>query len=78
MYNYHRGESMIIIELILVCLIVFLVILTVFYWKMKKSLSNKCKIDSKYEFMEVSELDRYYHDYYEPRIVEVISSEDIL
>lgn len=78
LYNDNRGESMRIIEFILLGLILFLIGVTSFYWKKQKKLKKKRIKGSKYDAVEVSALDHQYNDYYEPQIVEVVSSEEYL
>ena len=67
-----------VIEFVLICLIVFLIVLTICFWKWQRKLSKKRYHGPKYEMVEVSDLDKKYVEYYEPKIVEVISSEEYL
>lgn len=67
-----------IIELILLIFIFFLVAITSYYWKMQKRLLSRRKKKPKYELIEVSEEANQYNEYYEPKIVEVVSSEEYL
>lgn len=67
-----------ILEIILIFCIAFLVVLTFHYWKKQRKLSKKRVRGPKYEIMEVSDLDDRYYEYYEPKIVEVISSDEYL
>ena len=69
---------MIIIESVLIAIISFLIILTFHYWKKQRKLSKKRVRGPKYEIVEVSDLDKRYVEYYEPRIVEVISTDEYL
>ncbi|MBR3211428.1 MAG: hypothetical protein IKF71_05790 [Bacilli bacterium] len=67
-----------ILEFILFGFIAFLVGLTSYFFKKHRKLKRKRKKMSKYDMVEVSELDHQYSDYYEPEIVEVISSIEYL
>ena len=67
-----------IVGILLVSLILFLVGLTSYYWKKQRELRKKRGKKSKYEMMEISDSDQRYHDYYEPQIIEVVSSIEYL
>jgi len=56
-----------------------MVFITLYYWKMQRKLVKKRRRKiPKYELIEMSEDDQAFHDYYEPQIVEIISSEEFL
>ena len=67
-----------IMELILLGILFFLVIVTIYYWKKQKKLKKKHHRKPKYEVVEVSDLDEQYDEYYEPKIVEIVSSDEYL
>ena len=67
-----------IVELILLGILFFLVMTTVYYWKKQKRLKKRYRRRPKYEVVEVSALDEQYNEYYEPKIVEVVSSDEYL
>ena len=71
-----------IIEITLVIILFSLIALTVYFWReqnklLKKSFIHKNRKTPKFDMIEVYE-DEQYTDYYEPKIIEVVSSEEVL
>ena len=66
-----------IFELILLIFLFFLVITTIYYWRKEKKLKMKKQTKPKFELIEVSD-DNQYEEYYEPKIVEIVSSDEYL
>ena len=69
-----------IVEFILLVFILFLIGITTYYWGEQKRLLEKKrkKKKPKFELIEVSGDDDQYNEYYEPKIVEVVSSDEYL
>ena len=68
-----------IIELIMISIIAVMILITLYYFRMqRKMIKKRRKRKPKYELIEVNEKDNLFHEYYEPKIVEVVSSEEYL
>lgn len=66
-------------EVLLLIILLMMVFITLYYWKMQRKLVKKKRRKiPKYELIEMSGDDQAFHDYYEPQIVEIISSEEFL
>ncbi len=68
-----------ILEIILLSIIIVMVLTTIYYFRMQRRMVKKRrKRKPKYELVEINEKDDLYHEYYEPKIVEVVSTEEYL
>ena len=68
-----------IIELLLVIVLFSLFFITYYYWKQQQKLEKKRnKNVFKYELLELTSADKEYDEYYEPEIIEIVSSDEYL
>ena len=68
-----------VFEILLLLIIVFMVFMTFYFYRQEKKLRKKKKSKKpKYELVEVSTEADKFNDYYEPKIVEVVSSDEYL
>lgn len=68
-----------IIEIIMISIIAIMILTTLYYYRMqRKMVKKRRKRKPKYELIEVNEKDNLFHEYYEPKIVVVVSSEEYL
>lgn len=73
---------MMTIMFIFMGLISFSFVLTIFYWMqqkklLKKNLVYKSKTVPKFDLIEVSFNDEKFNEYYEPKIIDIISNEEV-
>ena len=68
-----------LVGLLLILILVFLCITTYYYWKKHEKMIHTRNVQvPKYELVEVSPDDKKYDEYYEPKIIEIISSDEYL
>ncbi|MBR6136976.1 MAG: hypothetical protein IKQ06_02330 [Bacilli bacterium] len=67
-----------IFEFLLFLIVFLLAFITFYYWKKQQDMMKLKRKRSKFDLVEISHEDHQYNEYYEPHIVEVVSTDEYL